>query len=245
MTKVLTDPKYYTAIANAIRAKNGSTTTYKPSGMADAITALTTSSNGGTAGHTVTLKQTEHQTIRANVSLPSKTFSSSAEADVAFVSDPPNVHFYMVSGLGYWVGNLVINGEKQTNRSVTVSFDKDYVVSATNAIKKADSYAAMNGLTLAICTGVSTGHDSTTNYNLTEDSGTWKATLSEADASIMQGLVAYPISATLTIVSPIEVTFEGTTIIITPPATSGYERVLFSVSEEEAKRILANLLSGA
>lgn len=44
MTKVLTDPKYYTAIANAIRAKNGSTEIYRPSGMADAITALTTSS---------------------------------------------------------------------------------------------------------------------------------------------------------------------------------------------------------
>ena len=46
MTKVLTDPKYYTAIANAIRAKNGSTAIYKPSGMADAITALTASGSG-------------------------------------------------------------------------------------------------------------------------------------------------------------------------------------------------------
>lgn len=245
MTKVLTDSKYYTAIANAIRVKNGSTTTYKPSGMADAITALTTSSSGGTAGHTVTLKQTEHQTIFANVSLPSKTFRSSAEADVVFVSDPPNVRFHIVDGLGYWPGNLVINGEEQTNKSVTVSFDKNYVVSATNATQKADSYAVVVGLTLTIYTGVSTGHGSTTNYNLTEDSGTWKATLSEADASIMQGLAAYSISTTLTIGSPIEVTFEGTTIIITPPATSGDKGVLFSVSEEEAKRMLANLLSEA
>ena len=92
---------------------------------------------------------------------------------------------------------------------------------------------------------MSTGHGSTTNYNLTEDSGTWRATLSEADASIMQGLAAYSISTTLTIGSPIEVTFEGTTIIITPPATSGDKVVLFSVSEEEAKRILANLLGKA
>lgn len=245
MTKVLTDPKYYTAIANAIRAKNGSTTTYKPSGMADAITALTTSSSGGTTGHTVTLKQTEHQTIFADVSLPPKTLTSSGEVDVVFVPDPPNVRFQTISSLGYWVGNLVINGEKQTNSSVTVSFDKDYVVLATNAIQKADSYAIVVGLTLTIYTGVSTGHDSTTNYNLTEDSGTWKATLSEADASIMQGLAAYSISTALTIVSPIEVTFEGTTIIITPPATSGDKRVLFSVSEEEVKRILANLLGEA
>ena len=62
----------------------------------------------------------------------------------------------------------------------------------------------------------------------------------------MQGLAAYTISVTtLTVGSPIEVTFEGTTIIITPPATSGYTGVIFSVSEEEAKRILANLFGEA
>ena len=242
MTKVLTDPTYYTAIANAIRAKNGSTTSYKPSGMADAIIALTTSS---TAGHTITLKQTEHQKIGANVSLPLKSYSGSDEADVVFAPDSLNVQFRVGDLVGYWPGNLVINGEEQAGIAATVVLDKDYVVSATKAIQKADSYAIASGLTLAICTGVSTGHGSTTNYNLTEDSGTWKATLSEADASIMQGLAAYSISTTLTIGSPIEVTFEGTTIIITPPATSGDKVVLFSVSEEEAKRILANLLGKA
>ncbi len=242
MTKVLTDAKYYKAIADAIRAKNGSTTSYKPSGMADAIIALTTSS---TAGHTITLKQTEHQKIGASVSLPLKSYSGSDEADVVFAPDSLDVRLYVDGLAGYWPGNLVINGEEQAGIAATVALDKDYVVSATKAIQKADSYAIASGLTLAICTGVSTGHGSTTNYNLTEDSGTWKATLSEADASIMQGLAAYSISTTLTIGSPIEVTFEGTTIIITPPATSGDKVVLFSVSEEEAKRILANLLGKA
>ena len=92
MTKVLTDPTYYTAIANAIRGKNGGTTTYKPSDMADAITALTASS---TAGHTITLKQTEHQSIAANVSSLAKSLYSSDKADVVFDPDILDVRLYV------------------------------------------------------------------------------------------------------------------------------------------------------
>lgn len=55
MTKVLTDPSYYTAIANAIRTKNKSTATYKPSEMADAIAALTTGSSGGESRYGMTI----------------------------------------------------------------------------------------------------------------------------------------------------------------------------------------------
>ena len=40
MAKVLTDPQHYTNIANAIRGKNGSSDTYLPSEMADAIEAI-------------------------------------------------------------------------------------------------------------------------------------------------------------------------------------------------------------
>ena len=42
MSQVLTDNKHYTDIANAIREKNGLTTTYKPAEMANAITAIET-----------------------------------------------------------------------------------------------------------------------------------------------------------------------------------------------------------
>lgn len=42
MSKVLTDNKHYTDIANAIREKNGLTTTYKPAEMANAIAAIET-----------------------------------------------------------------------------------------------------------------------------------------------------------------------------------------------------------
>ena len=48
MAKVLTDEKYYTEIADAIREKNGETTQYKPSEMGAAIVAIETGSGGGT-----------------------------------------------------------------------------------------------------------------------------------------------------------------------------------------------------
>lgn len=47
MAIVTTDNQHYSAIANAIRAKNGLTTTYLPSEMAAAITAIPTGSGGG------------------------------------------------------------------------------------------------------------------------------------------------------------------------------------------------------
>ena len=135
MTKVLTDPKYYTAIANAIRAKNGSTTTYMPSGMADAITALTTSSSGEPAVHTVTLKQTEHQTIAAtiNPSPVSGVSSSSGDRVLSLSTTTSSLLLSVMANTGYIAGNLIINGETQTTTSATVGFDKDYVISATDA----------------------------------------------------------------------------------------------------------------
>ena len=47
MAIVTTDNQYYSAIADAIRGKNGTQTTYKPAEMAAAITALPTGSGGG------------------------------------------------------------------------------------------------------------------------------------------------------------------------------------------------------
>nr|DAK90249.1 MAG TPA: hypothetical protein [Caudoviricetes sp.] len=236
MTKVLTDPTYYTAIANAIRGKNGGTTTYKPSDMADAITALTASS---TAGHTITLKQTEHQSIAANVSSLAKSLYSSDKADVVFDPDILDVRLYVDGLAGYWPGNLVINGEEQAGIAATVVLDKDYVVSATEAIQKADSYAIASDSTLQVFTGAAIGRDNYTNYTLSQDSGTCKATLSEADAAIMRSLAYTVVLSSSGIGSPIEVTFEGATISFAAPASG--EVVLFATSEEEGMRIKKSL----
>lgn len=47
MSKVVVNESSLTAIGNAIRAKNGETTTYKPSEMAAAITSLPSGGSGG------------------------------------------------------------------------------------------------------------------------------------------------------------------------------------------------------
>lgn len=131
MTKVLTDPKYYTAIANAIRAKNGSTEIYKPSGMADAITALTTS---GITEHTVTLKQTKNQTISVTAEMSDGTGTSQSSNDITLTPRIDNLSLSVTAHQRYRAGNLIINGEIQTFTDTTVPFDKDYVISAEGAV---------------------------------------------------------------------------------------------------------------
>lgn len=131
MTKVLTDPKYYTAIANAIRGKNGSTTSYKPSGMADAITALTTS---GITEHTVTLKQTKNQTISVTVTTLDSTGTSSSNNDITLTPRLSSLSLSVTAYQNYTAGNLIINGETHTVTSTNVPFDKDYVISAEDAV---------------------------------------------------------------------------------------------------------------
>ena len=59
MATILTDSSHYTAIADAIRAKNGSSDTYTPSQMAEAITAI----SGGVQSETVTCDYTNDSAI--------------------------------------------------------------------------------------------------------------------------------------------------------------------------------------
>lgn len=131
MTKVLTDPKYYTAIANAIRAKNGSTEIYKPSGMADAITALTTS---GITEHTVTLKQTKNQTISVTAEMSDGAGTSNLSNDITLTPRLGQLLLTVTAYHHYTAGNLIINGETQTVTGTRVPFDKDYVISAEDAV---------------------------------------------------------------------------------------------------------------
>ena len=62
MAKVLVNESSLTGIANAIRGKNGSTTTYKPSEMAAAITAI---SGGGSEPVIEALSVTSNGTYTA------------------------------------------------------------------------------------------------------------------------------------------------------------------------------------
>lgn len=147
MTKVLTDPKYYTAIANAIRAKNGSTAIYKPSGMAAAISAIQVGGGSAAMYPKVRIKQTENQVIRAtpkirsgiNSSIASNGTDSDGDGYVDFdwrLSHGTPIQFEVTVSAtedNYIPGNLVVNGENIGSTKATLDIDKDLIIEAEDA----------------------------------------------------------------------------------------------------------------
>lgn len=148
MTKVLTDPKYYTAIANAIRAKNGSTAIYKPSGMAAAISAIQVGGGSAAMYPKVRIKPTENQVIRAtpkirsdiNSSVASNDTDSDGDGYVDFdwrLSHGTPIQFEVTvsatDNSKYVCGNLIVNGENIGSTTATLDIDKDLTIEAEDA----------------------------------------------------------------------------------------------------------------
>lgn len=146
MTKVLTDPKYYTAIANAIRAKNGSTEIYKPSGMAAAISAIQVGGGSAAMYPKVRIKQTGNQVIRATPKIRSDINSSIASNDTArdgyvdfdwHLSHGTPIQFEVAvsatDNSKYVCGNLIVNGENIGSTTATLDIDKDLTIEAEDA----------------------------------------------------------------------------------------------------------------
>lgn len=148
MTKVLTDPKYYTAIANAIRAKNGSTAIYKPSGMAAAISAIQVGGGSAAMYPKVRVKPTENQVIRAtpkirsaiNNSIGSNDTDSDGDGYVDFdwrLSIGTPIQFEVTvsatDNSKYVCGNLIVNGENIGSTTATLDIDKDLTIEAEDA----------------------------------------------------------------------------------------------------------------
>ena len=147
MTKVLTDPKYYTAIANAIRAKNGSTTIYKPSGMAAAISAIQVGGGSAAMYPKVRIKPTENQEIRAIPKLRPSVDNSLSSTDGDWDGDGyVDFDWYLSSGTpiqfevtvfadknNYAPGNLIVNGENIGSTTATLDIDKDLTIEAEDA----------------------------------------------------------------------------------------------------------------
>lgn len=146
MTKVLTDPKYYTAIANAIRAKNGSTAIYKPSGMAAAISAIQVGGGSAAMYPKVRVKPTENQVIRAtpkirsdiNSSITSNDTDSDGDGYVDFdwyLSRGTPIQFEVTVATedNYVPGNLIVNGENIGSTTATLDIDKDLTIEAEDA----------------------------------------------------------------------------------------------------------------
>lgn len=148
MTKVLTDPKYYTAIANAIRAKNGSAAIYKPSGMAAAISAIQVGGGSAAMYPKVRIKPTENQEIRAiakistsiNNSISSTGTDWDGDGYVDFdwhLSNGTPIQFEVAvsatDNSKYVCGNLIVNGENIGSTTATLDIDKDLTIEAEDA----------------------------------------------------------------------------------------------------------------
>ena len=145
MTKVLTDPKYYTAIADAIRAKNGSTTIYKPSGMAAAISAIQVGGGSAAMYPKVRIKLTENQVIRATPKLSAFVEGSISSNNIAsdgyvnfdwHLSIGTPIQFEVTvspDNSKYVCGNLIVNGENIGSTTATLDIDKDLTIEAEDA----------------------------------------------------------------------------------------------------------------
>lgn len=146
MTKVLTDPKYYTAIANAIRAKNGSTAIYKPSGMAAAISAIQVGGGSAAMYPKVRIKPTENQVIRATPKLSAFVEGSISSNNIAsdgyvnfdwHLSIGTPIQFEVAvsatDNSKYVCGNLIVNGENIGSTTATLDIDKDLTIEAEDA----------------------------------------------------------------------------------------------------------------
>ncbi len=146
MTKVLTDPKYYTAIANAIRAKNGSTAIYKPSGMAAAISAIQVGGGSAAMYPKVRIKPTGNQVIQVTPKLRAGINNSISSTDTDWDGDgyvdfdwylsrgTPIQFNVTVSAANHYVpGNLIVNGENIGSTTATLDIDKDLTIEAEDA----------------------------------------------------------------------------------------------------------------
>lgn len=143
MTKVLTDPKYYTAIANAIRAKNGSTAIYKPSGMAAAISAIQVD-GGVAAAPKVKIKPTANQKIIVRPELSHDytmdSIDGPAVVDGYILYDPWSVNGVLQLNVsvtadekGYLAGGLIINGEAVNQTTAVIYPHGDVTIEAEDA----------------------------------------------------------------------------------------------------------------
>lgn len=160
MTKVLTDPKYYTAIADAIRAKNGSTAIYKPSGMAAAISAIQVGGGSAAMYPKVRIKLTENQVIRATPKLSAFVEGSISSNNIAsdgyvnfdwHLSIGTPIQFEVAvsatDNSKYVCGNLIVNGENIGSTTATLDIDKDLTIEAEDAqpisSSMSESYAVL------------------------------------------------------------------------------------------------------
>ena len=125
MAKVLVSESNLTNIANAIRAKNGSSDTYTPAQMATAIQGIQT----GMQTYTCT-----YPTSTANQSLQINLLSSGTVSNGLVQFNGCGVELKLVPDSGYEAGSIVIDGVDTGSDTRTINpLTRDTVISVTNA----------------------------------------------------------------------------------------------------------------
>lgn len=119
-----------TAIGDAIRSKNGNTTKYKPSEMADAIKNI--SGSGDTSKH-FTVVQKPNQTLSVTPgSYTAFSTSTDSSGNVVYKTEyPSNIVVSLEPNSGYNAGKITINGVEKD--STTFDLVDGMVISATDA----------------------------------------------------------------------------------------------------------------
>ncbi len=127
---VLSDSQYYSDIANAIRAKNGESTQYKPSEMALAIKSL---QGGGGIPCTLIVKTSEGAVVTAT--LDGTTISATAGAD--------GVATLVLEKEGVWTVSATLDGETK-NTEVLVEHSIEESLSFVDPILENNTWETIS-----------------------------------------------------------------------------------------------------
>lgn len=160
---VLVNDESLKAIADAIRGKNKSTTTYKPAEMAPAIQAI----DVGKKSFTVV------QVANGNISVLTEPVLSQAGNNYALTL--PAIIVGFTANAGYTPGHITVNGVDQGSDKVILDVTDGMVISATAATEQTETTLTFNSLDTRLSPIGSTGNytfesqiirDTTNTYDL-------------------------------------------------------------------------------
>lgn len=129
---VLVNDESLKNIADAIRGKNKSTTTYKPAEMAPAIQAISTDKKK------FTVVQVENEEI--NITATSSLSQNGNDYTLAL----PRIIVATQGNNTYTPGNITVNGVDQGSNTVTLDVTDGMVISATAATKPPETTLTFN-----------------------------------------------------------------------------------------------------
>ena len=263
MTKVLTDPKYYTAIANAIRAKNGSTAIYKPSGMAAAISAIQVGGGSAAMYPKVRIKQTENQVIQVTPKLRTDIYNSISSTDTDLDGDGyVDFDWYLSRGtpIQFAVtvatssiydapGNLIVNGENIGSTTATLDIDKDLTIEAEDAQLISsfmpESYAVLYfisatvGTVLRVVSPSLPGGEEVGTAVPNQGGSSLLCNVTDTAFNVINGLKVFSLNIDLGSIQETTITPQKGTPVSAD--VSGFPVYFFAASINEAKAIAASL----